>query len=201
MNENAASRASAIRCPGGRSAASAQRRRSEVELAGKGEHARAIDMGLDEIGDRLEPAPRAPPSRPPARGRDGARAARSCRCAAARRRPERRSPRSPRDEPAMTLAADAIDDHAGDFEPLVIAAQPLTIAAADCACPETSRTSRTGMPSAAATSAEAPLRPPRRRNAVEEAHRGFAERESAMSPPLARRAPPEGSAPSPRNRD
>ena len=54
MNENAASRASAIRCPGGRSAA-APAGRSEVELASECEDALAIDMRLDEIGDRLEP--------------------------------------------------------------------------------------------------------------------------------------------------
>ena len=31
------------------------RRRSEIELAGQRENAGAIDMRLDEIGDRLEP--------------------------------------------------------------------------------------------------------------------------------------------------
>ena len=55
MNENAASRASAMRCPGGRTAAGAGADEGEVEFAGQCEHAAAIDMRLDEIGDRLEP--------------------------------------------------------------------------------------------------------------------------------------------------
>ncbi len=56
-------------------------------------------------------------------------------------------------------------------------AQPLATAPADCACPEASSTSSTGRPSAAATSAEAPVRPVGAGHAVEQAHRAFRQQE------------------------
>ena len=120
MNEKAASRASAMRCPGGRTAIGARARRSKIESAGQCENTAAIDMRLDEIGDRLEARferlrlARLHQAQMALGQRD---------CLVARQRAhDRNAHRLDRlnDEPAMALAADAIDDDAGDLQPLVI---------------------------------------------------------------------------------
>ncbi len=72
--------------------------------------------------------------------------------------------------------------------------QPLTIAAADCAWPDTSMTSRIGMPSAAATSAEAPVRPGSpgmpSNSPIEASHRASALCPAARAASAARRLGP-----------
>ena len=120
MNENAASRASAMRCPGGRTATGAGAGEGAIEFAGQCENAAAIDMRLDEIGDRLEARverlrlARLHEAQMALGQRD--------RVVARQRAHDRNAHRLDRldDKPAMALAADAIDDDAGDFEPLVI---------------------------------------------------------------------------------
>ena len=117
MKENAASRASAIRCPGGRSAAGRPGAERRVELAGQRQDAAAIDMRLDEVGDRLEPRlerlglARLHEAEMALGQRD--------RVVARQRADDRNAERLDRldREPAMALAADAIEDDAGDAEP------------------------------------------------------------------------------------
>src|ERR1700722_7229436 len=97
-----------------------RRGRTEVELAGQREHAGAIDMRLDEIGDSLEPRferlrlPRLHQTQMAFGQRDVLVARQSA--------DNRNTQRLYRldDEAAMALASDPIDDDAGDFEPLVI---------------------------------------------------------------------------------
>ena len=55
MNENAASRASAIRCPGGLRARRAGRGRGKREGACERQDAGAVGVRLDEVGDGLKP--------------------------------------------------------------------------------------------------------------------------------------------------
>ena len=97
-----------------------RRRRSAIEFAGQRENAAAIDIRLDEIGDRLEPR------------LERLRLARLHKAqmalgqrdllVARQRANDRDAHRLDRldNEPAMALAADAIDDDASDFEPPVI---------------------------------------------------------------------------------
>ena len=123
MNENAASRASAMRWPGGRSATARARGRSESEFAGQCEDAVAIDMRLDKIGDRFEP--RVERLRL-ARLHQAEMAFGQRDLVVSRQRADDRNPHGLDrldDEPAMALAADAIDDDAGDAEPPVISSR------------------------------------------------------------------------------
>ena len=110
MNENAASRASAIRCPGGRRAARPGAGEGESQLAGQREDAAAIDIRLDEVGDRLEPRL----ERLRFAGLHEAEMALRQRDFVVTRENahDRDAQRLDRidDEPAMALAADAIDD-------------------------------------------------------------------------------------------
>ena len=120
MNENAASRASAMRCPGGRTAAGASVGEGRSSSPANARTPVAIDMRLDEIGDRLEP--RFERLRL-ARLHEAQMALGQRDLVVARQRAhDRNTHRLDRldDEAAMTLAADAIDDDAGDFEPRVI---------------------------------------------------------------------------------
>ena len=98
----------------------ARRGRSEIEFAGQRQDSVAIDMRLDEIGDRIEA--RVERLRL-ARLHQAEMALGQRDLVVARQRADDRNPhRLDRldDEPAMALAADAIDDDAGDFQPLVI---------------------------------------------------------------------------------
>ena len=120
MNENAASRASAMRCPGGRTATGAGAGEAPVERTRQCEDPIAIDMRFDEIGDRIEARferlrlARLHQAQMALGQRDGVVARQS-----AHDRDAHCLDRLD-DEPAMALAADAIDDHARDLEPLVI---------------------------------------------------------------------------------
>jgi len=91
-----------------------------IEGASQCENAVAIDMGLNEIGDRLEPPferlrlARLHQAQMALRQRDA--------LVARQRAHDGHAHRLDRfdDQPAMARAADAIDDHARDFEPFVI---------------------------------------------------------------------------------
>ncbi len=116
MNENAASRASAMRCPGGRKRDRSRRGRNESEFAGQCEDAVAIDMRLDKIGHCFEP--RVERLRL-ARLHQAEMAFGQRDLVVSRQRADDRNPgRVDRleDELAMALAADAIDDDASDAQ-------------------------------------------------------------------------------------
>ena len=120
MNENAASRASAMRCPGGRTAAGVGADEAQSSSPAEREYVAAIDMRLDKVGDRLEPRLERLCL---ARLHKAQMALGQCDLLVARQRAnDRNAQRLDRldDEAPMALAADAIDDDAGDFEPLVI---------------------------------------------------------------------------------
>ena len=118
MNENAASRASAMRWPGGRS-----RDRAALGCAARASSpanvrsAAAVDMRLDKIGDCFEPRV----ERLRLAGLHQAEMAFGQRdLFVARQRADDRNPQGLDrldDEPAMALAADAINNDAGDAEP------------------------------------------------------------------------------------
>ena len=181
MNENAASRASAIRCPGGRRATRSGAGKAKVQLAGQREDAAAIDIRLDEVGDRLEPRlkrlrfTRLHEAEMALRQRDFVVTGEN----AHDRDPQRLNRID--DKPAMALAADAIDDHAGDAEARVVHGAALDNGRRRLRLPrdiedEQHRHAQRGG-DVGRGAAAAGLR----RNAVEEAHRGFAQRELACS--------------------
>ena len=180
MNENAASRASAIRCPGGPKRGRRAGRRSPIEFAGQREDAVAIDMRLDEVGDRLEP------------GLERLRLARlhEAEMALGQRdlvvSGQRADDRDPHrldrldDEPAMALAADAIDDDAGDAEPRVIGRAALDDRRRRLRLPGDVEDEQDRKPKRRRDVGRGAAAPAFRRNAVEQPHRGFAEREVAF---------------------
>ena len=182
MNENAASRASAIRCPGGRSAAGAragEAQSSSPASARTRPQSTCASMKSAIASSRASSASVSPACTRP-RWRSG-----SAILSLRGRTPTTGTPVASiasDDEPAMALAADAIDDDAGDAEPCVVICR---------AAPDDGRR-RLRLPrdiedeqhrhaqrggDVGRGAAAAGLR----RNAVEEAHRGFAQRELACS--------------------
>ena len=180
MKENAASRASAIRCPGGRSAAGARGGEAPFEFAGQRKHAAAIDVRLDEVRDRLEP------------GLERMRFARlhEAEMALGQRdlvvsgqRAEDRDPhRLDRvdDQPAMALAADAIDDDAGDAEPRVVRSAALDHRRRRLRLPGDVEDEQDRHAERGGDVGRGAAAPALRRNAVEQPHRGFAKRKLAF---------------------
>ena len=114
-----------MRCPGGRTAAGAEAGEAEVEISSQRENAAAIDMGLDEIGDRLEPRferlglPRLHETQM-ALGQGDALVARQHANDGHANSFDRLD-----DEPTMAVAGDAIDDDARNFQPIVISCAAL----------------------------------------------------------------------------
>ena len=150
------------------------------EFAGQRKHAAAIDVRLDEVRDRLEPGL----ERLRLAGLHEAEMALGQRdLVVSGQRAENRDPhRLDRvdDEPAMALAADAIDDDAGDAEPRVVRSAALDHRrrrlrlARDVEDEQDRHAERGGDVGRGAAA------PALRRNAVEQPHRGFAERELAF---------------------
>ena len=120
MKEKAASLARAIRCPGGRSAGASPRGRREAHRARERADPRHIDMRLDEVGDGLEPrferiglARLHEPQVALGQG-DGV---------AARQRADDRDAQRLNGvgrKAAVALAADPVQDHAGQAQPVVV---------------------------------------------------------------------------------
>ena len=109
-----------MRCPGGRTATGAAAARNAIEFARQCENAVAIDMHLDEIGDRLEA--RVERLRLARLNEAQMALGQRDRVVARQRAQDWSADRLDglRDQPAVALAADAIDNDAGHFEPLVI---------------------------------------------------------------------------------
>ena len=173
----------------------------KAEIAGKLEGAGAVDMGLDEVGHRLEPRlerfdfpgldkPQVP------LGQSNA--------IVSRQRADDRDPdrldRLDR-KPAVTFAADAIDDDAGQAQALVVEAHALDHGggrlrlAGNIEDEQDRHAERGGDIGRGAASAWW------RRYAVEQPHRGFAERERPSGRGLGRERLQKFRRASPRNRD
>ena len=156
------------------------RRRRPFEFAGQRKHAAAIDVRLDEVGDRLEP------------GLERMRFARlhEAEMALGQRdlvvsgqRAENRNPhRLDRvdNQPAMALAADAIDDDAGDAEPRVVRSAALDHRRRRLRLPRDVEDEQHRHAERRCDVGRGAAAPALRRNAVEEPHRGLAQRELAF---------------------
>ena len=199
MNENAASRASAMRCPGGRTAmgARAGKEQSRAPANARTRPQSTCASMKSAIASRRASSASVSPACTRPRWRSGS-AIVSLRGSAPTTGHAHRLDRLD-DKAAMALAADAIDDHARDLEPLVIGCAALddrrrrlrlTRDVDDQQDRHAKRRRHVGRGARAPTLS---------RNAVEETHRGFAQSERALVPPPARRARPEGWAPWPRN--
>ncbi len=178
MKENASSRASAIRWPGGLSATAPAGSRGEAEIACDRHRAAAVDMRLDDIGDRIEARverlrlARLDEAEVPLRQSYG--------FAARQRADDRNAERLDRvdHEAAMPLAADTVDDHAGDLEAPVVSRAALDdrggrLGLARDVDDEEDRHAERGRDVRRRAAA-----PARRGHAVEQPHRGFAERQA-----------------------
>ena len=159
----------------------ARGRRRPFEFAGQRKHAAAIDVRLDEVGDRLEPGLERMRF---ARLHEAEMALGQRDLVVARQRAEDRNPhRLDRvdDEPAMALAADAIDDDAGDAEPRVVSRAALDHRRRRLRLPGNVEDEQDRHAERRRDVGRGAGAPALRRNAVEEAHRGFAERELALA--------------------
>ena len=155
--------------------------RSEIKHAGQCKDAAAIDVRLDEVGDRLEPGVERMRF---ARLHEAEMALGQCDLGVARQRADDRNPHRLNrvdDEPAMALAADAIDDDASDAEPRVVRSAALDRRRRRLRLPGDVEDEQDRHAERGGDVGRGAAAPALGWDAVEESHRGFAERKLAFS--------------------